>query len=431
MARQPEEVAELRRALGAALATYLDASPLNQSDLARKANYDRSSISHITYGRQFPERGFWVTADDTLGANGALVAQYDDVCDQENRLKRAELDREQAERNARIREMTQGVQRASSDVDSYPAAAQICAESAPIDGEYIESLHHEIKKFVHLDQQYGGVAASPVILQAYKQMRHRINTSEIRKGLRRDTYSTLSEVAEVAGWSLYDSGDDALTERVNNESLTLARLAGDRSMELFVLQNMAMHAEAMRQPRRSINLCQLVLETDALSPRLEALFRLRLARSYGQLQARNESRSELARARSLFQDGVRDTDPHWAWWVNEAQLWWVEGAVRVNLGMAAESVAFFERAANYPSEPRMNFVRRSTELFGYCVNASWVHAEQSLRGIMKDAGICSSRIAEVRLKAAVDLIDGGKPPGTVRDLGAALRARLSITAQRL
>lgn len=106
MARQPEEVTELRRALGAALASYLDASSLNQSDLARKTNYDRSSVSHITHGRQFPDRDFWVTADDALGANGTLVAQYDNVCDQEDILKRAELDREQVERHARIREMT-------------------------------------------------------------------------------------------------------------------------------------------------------------------------------------------------------------------------------------------------------------------------------------------------------------------------------------
>lgn len=429
MARQPEEVTELRRTLGAALASYLDGSPLNQSDLARKTNYERSSISHITHGRQFPDRDFWVTADDTLGAKGALVAQYDNVCDQEGQLKRAELDRQQVERHARIREMTNGVKRVSSEIELHPTTSmQIYGESAPIDDKYIENLHAEIKNFVHLDQQYGGVAASPVILQAYKQMRHRVNTNEIRKGLHRDTYSALSEVAEVAGWSLFDSDNDALTERVNNESLNLARLAGDRSMELFVLQNMAMHAETIGQPRQSINISQLVLETDSLSPRLEALFRLRLARSYGRLQAEGESRTELERARSLFQDGVRDDDPHWAWWVNDAQLWWFEGAVRVDLGMTIESVAFLERSANAMPEPRMNFIYRSWALFGYCLNESWANVERSLRGIIGDVGIYHSRRAEVRLRAAADLIDGGNAPSTVRDLGAALRAKLSNAA---
>ena len=428
MTRQPEEVTELRRALGAALASYLDASPLNQSDLARKTNYDRSSVSHITHGRQFPERKFWVIADNAVGASGALVEQYDNVCDQEEYLKRVALDRAQIERHARIREMTQSVRRVSSDIELHPSAVQISGESEPIDGEYIEDLHREIKNFVHLDQQYGGVAASPVILQAYKQMRHRVNTSEIRKGLHRDAYSALSEVAEVAGWSLYDSDDDALTERVNNESLNLARLAGDRSMELFVLQNMAMHAETTEQPCQSVNISRLVLETDTLSSRLEALFRLRLARSYGRLQAERESRIELERARSLFQDGVRDDDPHWTWWVNDAQLQWFEGAVRVDLGKTVESVDFLERSANVMPEPRMNFIYRSWALFGYCLNGSWGNVERSLRGIIGDVGIYHSRRAEVRLKAAVDLIDGANAPSTVRDLGVALRAKLSNDA---
>jgi len=66
MARQPEAVTQLHREVGAALAAYLDASPLTQGDLARVTSYHRSSISHIQAGRQFPERDFWEKAERLL-----------------------------------------------------------------------------------------------------------------------------------------------------------------------------------------------------------------------------------------------------------------------------------------------------------------------------------------------------------------------------
>jgi hypothetical protein len=429
MARQPEEVTELRRGLGALLAACLDASPLNQGDLARATNYHRSSISHVTAGRQFPERSFWDTADSVLNANGELVAQYDMVRDQEDQIRKAELDRAQAERHAKVSQLASGLKPHRQEVALYhPSPDLKYPDSASIDLSHVEKIHEDIRTFVKLDQQYGGAAASPVILQAYRQMRHRVDTSEIPDELRRDVHSALSEVAEVAGWSLYDSDNDPLTTQINNEALSLTRLAGDRSMELFVLQNMAMHAETMRRPRGSINISRLVLENDNLSPRLEALFRLRLARAYGQLQADGESRKELDHARSLFQDGLEYSDPHWSWWVNNGQLWWFEGAVRVDLGKCVESVEYFELSANSIPEPRMNFVYRTWALFGYCLNRSWANVEQSLWGLVHDVGIFRSRIAARRLNAAIDLIEVGNAPSTVRDLASALRVALRNAA---
>jgi hypothetical protein len=124
-----------------------------------------------------------------------------------------------------------------------------------------------------------------------------------------------------------------------------------------------MHAETIGRPHESINMSQLVLETNHLSPRIEAVFRLRLARSYGQLQAEDESQKQLKRARSLFEDGVRDNDQHWSWWVTDYLLWWFEGSIRVDLGKKAESIEFFELSANAISEPRMHFVDRAWVLY--------------------------------------------------------------------
>ena len=195
-------------------------------------------------------------------------------------------------------------------------------------------------------------------------------------------------------------------------------------MELFVLQNMSMHAETIGRPRESLNISQLVLETDHLSPRLEALFRLRLARSHGRLQADGEARKQLEWARALFEEGVRDDDPHWSWWVNDAQLWWFEGAVRIDLGKKIESVEFLELSANAVPEPRMNFIYRAWALYGYTLNGSWGNIDQLLGSLMGDVVIFRSRRAEIRIRSALDLIEQAHAPSTVRDLASALRRKL-------
>jgi hypothetical protein len=63
-----------------------------------------------------------------------------------------------------------------------------------------------------------------------------------------DLYSAAAELGEVAGWLLYDACKHDLVRRINHEALNRSRLAGDRSMELLILQNMSMHAGHLERP---------------------------------------------------------------------------------------------------------------------------------------------------------------------------------------
>ncbi|XVV00138.1 helix-turn-helix domain-containing protein [Actinosynnema sp. CA-248983] len=97
MARQQDAITEYRRDLGTVLSSLIESANVTKSDLARATNYDRTSISHICAGRQFPDRDFWVAADRFLNAGGKLVAGYAEVVNAEQRVKREELGRRLAE----------------------------------------------------------------------------------------------------------------------------------------------------------------------------------------------------------------------------------------------------------------------------------------------------------------------------------------------
>jgi transcriptional regulator with XRE-family HTH domain len=76
MAREPEDLAEMRRALGAQLAAFRQAADLSQGQLAKAAFCDRSTVAHIEKGRSRGDERFWTVADENCGADGVLRAGF-------------------------------------------------------------------------------------------------------------------------------------------------------------------------------------------------------------------------------------------------------------------------------------------------------------------------------------------------------------------
>ena len=95
MAREPETIAELRRALGAQLATFRQAAELTQGQLAKEAICDRTTIVHIEKGRARADERFWRAVDDACNAGGVLVTAYLE-------LEAAKAEHEQREREQRL-----------------------------------------------------------------------------------------------------------------------------------------------------------------------------------------------------------------------------------------------------------------------------------------------------------------------------------------
>ncbi|HEU5472415.1 MAG TPA: helix-turn-helix transcriptional regulator [Actinophytocola sp.] len=95
MAREPEAIAELRRSLGAQLATFRQAAGLTQGQLGKLAICDRTTMVHIEKGRARAEERFWRTVDSACAAGGVLVTAYLE-------LAAAKAEYEQRERGQRL-----------------------------------------------------------------------------------------------------------------------------------------------------------------------------------------------------------------------------------------------------------------------------------------------------------------------------------------
>lgn len=79
MAREPEQLVELRRALGERLATLRQAADLTQAQLGQATSYDRTKVAHLEKGRTRAGESFWQAADAACRADGALLAAFHEL----------------------------------------------------------------------------------------------------------------------------------------------------------------------------------------------------------------------------------------------------------------------------------------------------------------------------------------------------------------
>lgn len=76
VAREPEDLVQMRRVLGGQLAAFREAAGLSQGQLAKATFRDRTSVAHIEKGRSRAEERFWKLVDDRCRAQGVLLAGF-------------------------------------------------------------------------------------------------------------------------------------------------------------------------------------------------------------------------------------------------------------------------------------------------------------------------------------------------------------------
>jgi DNA-binding XRE family transcriptional regulator len=289
------------------------------------------------------------------------------------------------------------------------------AEDQGTDGEYLASVRAHIGELVALDNRFGGADLVRLSTRFFRGLRSYIIAGEYGVRLERDLHAAAGELAEVAGWLAYDAEEHDLTRRMNAESLRYTRLSGDRIMELLTIQNASMHAAAQGRPQEALDLARSVLEGPGrLSPRLQALFLTRKARALAQLG--DESALKLfSQIYALYAEGVRDSDPTWAWWIDERELLWHEAMAQRDLGISDATTQFERSLVAVPAvEMRSQFVHGSHLLQAQLENRSWESAESSIAALVPLSRDVMSVRAELVIRKSLDSLnpaDRRIPPG--------------------
>jgi hypothetical protein len=293
------------------------------------------------------------------------------------------------------------------------------ASTSEIEGsELLESIKGHIHEIVALDNRFGGADLLRLSTRFFRNLRDQLGTGSYDPRLERDLHSAAGELAEVVGWLAYDAEAHDLCRRMNNESLYFTRLAGDKTVELLTLQNSSMHAAAEGRPREALQIARSVLEGNyTLSPRIKALFVTRKARALAQSGDESALRL-LPEIRDLYLNGVSDTDPAWAWWIDDRELAWHEAMVQRDLGLASKAIDYFERSvmATPPDEIRSQYLHRAYLLQSQVDNETWDAAEQTARQLIPlSRDVASTRTAVILRAIPSQLAKHGTAPSTFQE----------------
>jgi tetratricopeptide (TPR) repeat protein len=295
------------------------------------------------------------------------------------------------------------------------------ADITPADEEYIAAMHQLVRHIVSLDVAYGGETTSMLATQSLSEIRRRLRSGRYLVEYEKDLQAIAGEMAELAGWLLCDANRQSRAHRANEEALTWTRLSGDRAMELFVIHNMSLQATYLRQPERSLELVRPVLDradATSLTPRLRAIFELRLARAYAQMGLRHDALKVLQRARSLLHDGTSERDPDWTWWISERGFDHATGALLGGLGDWKAAIDPICQALDItPANARRDrFLYLCILLHAQVESGAWKDAESTAGELIPMIGVVRSQRPLARLAATIQGNRANRMPRQIQDI---------------
>ncbi|RRO19457.1 hypothetical protein EIL87_04490 [Saccharopolyspora rhizosphaerae] len=287
----------------------------------------------------------------------------------------------------------------------------------------IDQLRASTAHLVRLDGESGGTALVPVAARAFREASARLAAGNVPSSLEADCTATVAELGEVAAWLAFDAGQHGRARRLSSAALRLARRAGDTSMELFLLGNLALMEQETGRARDALRTVELV-ERLPLSPRVRIMTALRRARATASLG--DERAAELLhRARTEVGSSVRSTDPAWAWWVDLREVTHHEAGVWSALGRPDRAVDCYAAALDAaPDDYPWASYLAAAHLVSVLVEVrSWAEAERAAAQVAALAtGVRSAR-ASARLRDAALAARRSRAPGGLDDLLIAFASR--------
>jgi hypothetical protein len=313
------------------------------------------------------------------------------------------------------------------------AAAGLCwrlstgNDGAPAGEAQVAAVRAAVPRLVALDVASGGDRTSVLATRALRTALTMLAPGACEPKAERDLRAAVAELAELTGWLLCDANRHAASLARNHQALRLARSVGDRSMELFVIHNLSLQATYLRRPERSLELVRPVLDQGGLTPRLDAMFRMRMARAYAQMGLRSMALTEMDTARGLFYEGTGDRDPAWSWWISERGFDHATGAMLGGLGDWSAAIEPVQRAIEAaPGQARRDrFLYLCVLLHAQLEAGAWRDGAVTAEHLVPDIGQVGSARPLARLMATIDATRDAARPAELDDAITAIEHALT------
>ncbi|QLH23404.1 helix-turn-helix transcriptional regulator [Streptomyces sp. Rer75] len=312
---------------------------------ARALTYDPAYLSRVINGRQRPSEALAAALDGLLEADGALVSL------------------------------------AAPEVHPPESSAE---RATDVEGD-IAHMRASVAHLLAHDNRYGSTAVAPAAVQVWRAEQRKLDRGTVPDRARAGYLSAVAELAEIAGWLLFDSRQWDASRTAFLESHLLARQAGDRAMEWFALDMLAMHDVQTGRAGEALRIADELLTGLRVPPRIALLARVRRGRALAQVGDHRRALNALEGARAGLEESISPRDPAWAWWVNDTEITGHEGEALLAAGEARAAIPTLQRALELASvhfpAGRGTLYYSVALLSAYATTHAWRECEATLVSI--------------------------------------------------
>jgi transcriptional regulator with XRE-family HTH domain len=339
MAKEPERVVGMRRALGAQLATFRTAAGLTQAQLADLAYCDRTRVTHIEKGRSSADEQFWQVADEACHADGVLLVGFQELeavrLDHEQQVHAAEL----AEARTKAAELRQGsgsvlpgtaTMLQGAHLSGQPSLglsptdflATISVETpvpSRIGWSEVEHARGTTRAVALSENLFGGGLSCEAAI-AQLQWAGKLLDASAADEVRRATYEAVGNLASVVAFSAFDIAAFNAADRCFHFALWCAEQGSSWALRANTLAEMSRKAAYVGNIDEAMTLIEFAqVRADRLSATARAMLAALRARLLALAERYDEARAEVEQADAYFAERNPITDPPWLCYYDEAE----------------------------------------------------------------------------------------------------------------
>ncbi|MFE9497283.1 helix-turn-helix domain-containing protein [Streptomyces collinus] len=275
-------------------------------------------------------------------------------------------------------------------------------EEIPPQDDYVQ---RSVGYFLEHDNRHGGDHVASAAQQVWRAEQGKLDTYADKKKI-----AGVAEIAEVAGWLLFDANRPKEAREAFIESHLLAKLAGDESMQWFAMDMLAMQDVQDGKAGEALRISEELMSRSKIPARVALLARVRHARALAVAGDKGRALEAMKRAQGALQDSIGPRDPQWAWWVDEMEVVGHQGEVMLSLDEPKAAIPHLNKA-NELVRPvsRGSLYYSVAELTALVKVGAWREAESTLERIAPILEAVTSSRSRARLRQALRVIDRDGP----------------------
>jgi hypothetical protein len=288
----------------------------------------------------------------------------------------------------------------------------------PVGRSDVEAVRDMVSLFSRVDQRRGGGHARTAVVQYLTA-----DVSAFLRGryadenVRRDMFTSASELAYLSGWMAFDNGEHTVAQRYFSLSVKLAAEAGDPAMAAHVLRAMAHQAVDLGHHREALELSSASVDRArylAASPRERSLLGVVHARALAINREAKAAAEALLRAESdLSAASEGDDEPGRVFFFGQASLAHETACTLRDIGDLGGAASQFRLSVR--TRKATSFTRTHAVTLGY------LGVLQARQGELEEA--CATWLR------SLDAMEGVRS-GRTRQVASEMRAVLSPFRQR-